>query len=113
MKGFDMKAYDAHWTETFDAAETRNCVLRGMALLDDRSPGWVDKIDLLKLDMKSLRDCVVGQLYGSFLGWQTELGFGPYQWALFSEHGFAQGLENKFANELQEIWKEEIEKRRE
>lgn len=38
-------------------------VARGVALLDEKRPGWRDRIDLDALDMRSSRDCVLGQLY--------------------------------------------------
>lgn len=35
---------------------------KGMALLDERLPGWERKIDLGTLDLQSGCDCVLGQL---------------------------------------------------
>jgi hypothetical protein len=39
-------------------------VERGAALLDERLPGWYEKIDLDKLDLASCENCVLGQLHG-------------------------------------------------
>jgi hypothetical protein len=36
---------------------------RGAALLDEREPGWAEKIDLDTLDLSSSCGCVLGQLY--------------------------------------------------
>jgi hypothetical protein len=41
----------------------REVAAAGAALLDARGP-WADRIDLVRLDMASCRDCVLGQLYG-------------------------------------------------
>jgi hypothetical protein len=38
-------------------------VARGAALLDEREPGWWQRIDLSKLDLASTCRCVLGQLW--------------------------------------------------
>lgn len=40
---------------------------RGARLLDKKCPGWYDKVDLSSLDMRSLCNCMLGQLYGDFM----------------------------------------------
>lgn len=64
-------------------------VPRGVAWLDENRPGWVNEIDLARLDMKLSTDCILGQLYGRFwnapsvnvfdalpgVEWATERGF--------------------------------------
>lgn len=43
-------------------------VARGIALLDERGPtDWRKRINLDTLDVGSLENCILGQLYGSFL----------------------------------------------
>jgi hypothetical protein len=50
---------------------------RGMALLDEKVPGWDQRIDLRSLDVGSRMQCVVGQLFGVrdndllYLGYQA------------------------------------------
>ena len=39
---------------------------RGAELLDKKRPCWTAEIDRKGLDMQSLCDCVLGQLYGSY-----------------------------------------------
>lgn len=39
---------------------------KGAALLDERMPGWADRIDLATLGMASMGRCVLGQLYGGY-----------------------------------------------
>lgn len=38
-------------------------VRRGAALLDEKYPGWADRIELDRLDLGSCTTCVLGQLY--------------------------------------------------
>lgn len=40
----------------------------GAALLDERLPGWADKVNLDTLEMWSPSSCVLAQAYGSFTG---------------------------------------------
>jgi hypothetical protein len=41
-------------------------VARGAALLDEREPGWWQRIDLDRLDLRSPCRCVLGQLHGNY-----------------------------------------------
>lgn len=47
-------------------ADARERVARGAALLDEKRPGWAERIDLPTLSMASDCMCVLGQLEGSF-----------------------------------------------
>lgn len=38
-------------------------IAKGIALLDEKYPGWEEKIDLSILDIGSGCECIVGQLY--------------------------------------------------
>lgn len=38
-------------------------VARGVALLDDKRPGWWQKIDVAELEMDDCSQCVLGQLF--------------------------------------------------
>lgn len=35
--------------------------------LDQRKPGWANRISLRRLDMLDMNDCILGQVYGSYL----------------------------------------------
>ena len=50
-------------------------VARGAALLDERIPGWDQRIDLDTLDIDSCQNCVLSQLFGSP---QNAFDFNPY-----------------------------------
>lgn len=41
-------------------------VASGVALLDQRVPGWVDRINVDRLDMASNVSCVLGQLFSDY-----------------------------------------------
>lgn len=40
-------------------------IAMGMALLDEKLPGWEDQVDLERLALNDCRRCVVGQLCGA------------------------------------------------
>jgi hypothetical protein len=42
-------------------------VAAGAAWLDEREPGWIDRIDLDTLDLRDCTRCVGGQLAGEYL----------------------------------------------
>lgn len=52
-------------------------VARGCAVLDQREPGWDDKIDLPQLNLDDMNQCILGQV---FMG------------RSFSEYGYVTGL---------------------
>lgn len=75
-------------------------VARGVALLDRKAPGWVDRIDLDTLELSSAFDCVLGQLYRGF-------GAGMYALNLDRESAMAHGFLTSnmdFYDELQAEW---------
>jgi hypothetical protein len=41
-------------------------VAAGAAYLDEHHPGWVERIDLSKLNLGECGHCVLGQLFGDF-----------------------------------------------
>lgn len=38
----------------------------GMALLDEKAPGWREKIDLEELDLGECHACILGQVFGHY-----------------------------------------------
>lgn len=54
-----------------DAESRIDC---GAALLDQRVPGWADRVSLERFDIRSDRRCVLGQLYGDYDTGLHELG---------------------------------------
>lgn len=49
---------------TLDAARAR--AARGASLLDDRDPGWADRVDPGALHLADGEACVLGQLWGEY-----------------------------------------------
>lgn len=41
-------------------------IAKGMALLDQKRPGWETEINLNRLDISHCYHCVLGQIYGEF-----------------------------------------------
>lgn len=63
-------------------------VALGIEFLDREGPdGWINKLDLDRLDVASVDDCPLGQLYGSYYRGVDEL-FGPGQYDSASPYGF-------------------------
>lgn len=46
-----------------NAGTTEERVARGAALLDERVPGWRERLDVGALDVSSIRNCPVGQAF--------------------------------------------------
>ena len=82
-------------------------VAKGIQLLDEKVPGWHERIDLRDFDMSSGARCVLGQIYGTYEKGLCELEL----WVGIS-HGFSS---NRFVAmpTLTHLWTEEINKRRE
>ena len=84
-------------------------VARGSALMDEKRPGWHNRIDLKKLDVSSGSYCVLGQDCGSYTRGLRKLGISRGS----SEYGFCtgEGTSGRY-RELTKLWKREIEVRR-
>lgn len=52
---------DENWEVVFETPAPE-----GAALLDEKLPGWADKIDLDAFVITSIYSCVLGQLYGGY-----------------------------------------------
>lgn len=51
-------------------------VYAGMQWLDSQIKNWVDRVDLVLLDMQDSRHCILGQLYGTVKPRQDMAKFG-------------------------------------
>ena len=98
-------------------ATVKERVTYGAALLDEKKPGWREKIDLEILAISSCRYCVLGQIYHEFISGMVLLDLDRDG---LEEHGFiwhprsSEGcfvtsyeLESEIVR-LDEAWKEEI-----
>jgi hypothetical protein len=75
-------------------------VRKGMALLDEKRPGWFEETGVGYLDMRNCQQCMLGQLFGHFYDALSELFQWTTQWEQADnqdktefdravEHGFA------------------------
>ena len=85
-------------------------VASGAALLDERMPGWHQRIDLDTLDIDSCKNCVLGQIYGSP---QMEVSFDPGLGFDIddADYRFASSSRQR-VKRLTVAWRELIESRR-
>lgn len=100
-------------------------IARGAALLDEKMPGWIDKQDLIFLNMASGCHCVLGQCGGEYHKivtrlWQQSCDVMELE-KLSCAHGFniafdeSNGLSEKHVKDYQELtdaWKLLIAERR-
>lgn len=92
-------------------------VQRGVALLDERRPGWDSRIDLDRLNLASSVDCVLGLEFGNYgqglymlnIGAGAPFGF-SLPWGLEAAIAPWKGIELYQALTL--TWKHEIMRRR-
>lgn len=89
--------------DTTEAAE------RGAALLDVEFPGWETRIDLDRLDMYSVYDCILGQLYDEFASGLDDLFGDECDFDAAVEYGFDTDTFNMRG--LLYAWKAEIAER--
>jgi hypothetical protein len=101
--------------------DLRECVKRGVNLIDQYGPqDWRKKINLAKLDMCSVTNCVLGQLYETFTDGLKALNFRTRvrgdlkdendEWQKVCDNGFAVVRRRALVdtNVLTNLWHEEI-----
>lgn len=91
-----------------------HAVKRGSEILDSVRPLWYEDVNTEDLDMQSVDNCLLGQLYGRFSEGKKEIGL-----TLGASYGFAvsRGLKTSYEHRqawkaLRRLWIEEIETRR-
>jgi hypothetical protein len=90
----------------------RECVIRGSHLLDVRIPGWVELIDWEQLSLVSVRDDILGQLFGNQWEGRRALGVELLKQDELCQLGFMTYLgthsqpAKTTASELETAWKE-------
>lgn len=87
-------------------------VRAGARLLDEKAPGWYNRVDTSRLNLADPRDCVVGQVFsepgknwGGFLR-GLEILFGPDfddQNSGSVRHGFVPGNDDREGDWVNEI----------
>jgi hypothetical protein len=88
-------------------------VKRMTAILDEKRPGWRDEIDVEKLDFNSIRNCVLGQLYGSYTQGLVDIGYPNATEAWQIDHAVELPHEGSWFRieykPLTEAWKKELQ----
>lgn len=87
-------------------------VSRGVALLDERKPNWRELIDTKKLDMTCQYNCILGQVYRSYMQGLSALFTVNLSFDHACNHGFhlpvGSDRDNDGFDELAEEWKRHI-----
>lgn len=79
----------------------------GAALLDKREPGWYCRVRPDTLDINSLKNCVLGQVFGHYSTGRHLLGLSLDP----SVHGFDTPGDDEDMLELEDAWREEVKAR--
>lgn len=75
-------------------------VIRGAKLLDNVKPEWYNQIDLEALNILDGCNCILGQLYGSYVGGYVKTNLtGPNDRV---RHGFIRANESDWVQEILE-----------
>jgi hypothetical protein len=95
---------------------TAERVAKGAALLDDKKPGWAERIDLGKLQMHSCYECILGQLFAAdhLTDAHTPFGVGIRALLLADDDDVpsAYGFDGHDADALNAEWEHVITERR-
>lgn len=83
-------------------------VARGVEILDREEPGWVNHLNTDTLDISSLENCVLGQLYGSYGEGREALGIPLFCEDVYGFDGYSSGDVRSLTHE----WLRVIESRR-
>lgn len=88
-----------------ESGNAQQAVANGVLILDDYfGPGWRENIDTATLDLDSLRDCILGQLFGHYCDGLAMLGNPqPHETGFSPEeevNGGRVDLETAWAREL-------------
>lgn len=84
-------------------------VARGVALLDNKYPGWFEKMNLQRFDLTNEYLCVCGQLYGNYKRGCLLLEIKPLRDGI--RRGFATGISIKQYRRQEMIWRRIIDDR--
>jgi hypothetical protein len=96
-------------TATYTPPTVAVRVAAGAAFLDEREPGWADRIDLDQLDLSSDCRCVLGQLHGDY---GTGLDVLDVEFGTGASRGLGFNCAGGEFDELTAAWRELISRRR-
>jgi hypothetical protein len=75
-------------TVCFTNYDVDSRIATGVALLDEKSPGWREKVDGKMIAMNSHEWCVLGQAFGSYEEGLDKLGLARTNYKSGTEFGF-------------------------
>ncbi len=80
-------------------------VAKGIALLDEKQPGWRERINLSALDMGHCGQCILGQVFGDYeIGVNHFFAIGSH--SLPKIHGFLSGAwQDSDWQDLRDEWR--------
>ncbi len=86
-----------------------DAVARGVALLDEKVPGWRERIDIETLDIESPQRCIVGQPCGGYETAMRRFGLEPYGRGVGAHYGFLSPDNLDWQDQrLEDAWREAI-----
>ncbi len=86
-----------------------DAVARGVALLDEKVPGWRERIDFETLDIERPKFCIVGQACGGYTEGMHRLGLEPWGEGEGQRYGFMSPDGSiELDTRLEEAWREAI-----
>lgn len=98
-------------------------VKKGAAILDQKFPDWIWRINIDELDIQNSKYCVLGQLFGSYTKGLKKIGFDndwkEYHYGFLDITGvllpqwFWNNVPNWFGVKLSKCWKKYLIQRRE
>ena len=95
--------------------KTRKNIARGVALLDEKLPGWEERVNLNRLDLSSTCDCVCGQIVTKKDRWWSRYRHGLAVLGIEEHHagryGFVATGNTKYAS-LTDEWARVIRAKR-
>lgn len=95
---------------------SEKAVVRGAKLLDEKVPGWADKINLSKFKMHSSDRCILAQTFGvttvNKINLKAEKVLNFTTDEELENHGFVGSENNSEDKALAELWKVQVKKRR-
>ena len=93
----------------------RKHIARGMNLLEQKEPQWIERINVERLDINSYFDCVLGQVFGEFdegvIKLELDLAGTANKTATSWSHGFRPILLED-GQRLTNLWVETINAKR-
>ena len=67
---------------------TQERIDKGIAWLDEVRPGWEKEINVERLDMSEMNNCILGQLFSNIRMVEFFVGLNDFKFVDIKKHGF-------------------------